>query len=83
MSWSVSAGGKPADVLKFINGRIEEQNCAEPEQTIKAHVGEAIKVALDAMPPDLTVNVNAYGSQSAQANGKFANSLTVQISYNG
>ena len=62
MSWSVSATGFPAAVLKSIQGQAMNK-CVEPEETIKQKLLEAISLALGAMPTDYPVIVKAGGSQ--------------------
>lgn len=83
MSWSISAVGKPAATAASIATQIEGQSCSEPEQSIKAKVGEIIAIALAAFPDTNAVEVTASGSQSCidytdPAKGA-TNSLTVNI----
>lgn len=83
MSWSISATGKPAEALASLKDQIEIARCVEPEQSIKAKVGEAIEIALSAYPPGMEVAVSAYGSQWKQVggpdDGKAQNELHVSI----
>lgn len=79
MSWSVHAKGKPADVAKNVADNIAQQNCVEPEQTIKAKAGDIIAFALAAFPDAAAVKVEASGHQGSGEGGKYANTLRIDI----
>lgn len=81
MSWSISAVGKPAAVIKSVTARLNAIKCKEPEETIKASVGEIITTALAAFPEEYAVQVDANGSQTdAQGEpGKVINNLSFTI----
>lgn len=80
MSWSINALGKPSAVAAKIAGDIARVKCAEPEETIKNTVANAIATALGAFPDGMAVKVEASGSQSSTGtDGKVTNSLYVKI----
>jgi hypothetical protein len=78
MSWSVSRNGKASEVAGQVQQDINSAQCNEPEQSIKAAVGQALALAIGAFPPDQNVKVSAYGSQSASGD-HWINSLSVTL----
>jgi hypothetical protein len=84
MSWYVQGVGNPEPLLRNLTEQIERVTCMEPEQSIKAKVGEVLALALEAMPAHQPVKVNASGSQSVESNPDgppthFTNTLTLTI----
>ncbi len=63
MGWFVSAIGKPKAVAKSIAKQIASVKCAEPEETIKAKVGDIVATALAAFPEGYAVQITASGLQ--------------------
>jgi hypothetical protein len=63
MSWAVSAVGTPQAVSAKIIADLSTSKCAEPEETIKTTIMEALGIALGAFPADVAVSVSASGSQ--------------------
>lgn len=81
MSWTVASTGKPAAVAAFVAQQFAAITCAEPEQTIKNSIAQAVDVALKAFPADVPVRVQAHGSQSTNSDrpGVATNQLSVEI----
>lgn len=80
MSWSVGGSGKAGEVLAAIERQFETSGpCMEPEETVRQAARGAIKAALEAQGSDVTVNMNAYGSQG-KMNDSVMNSLNITIS---
>lgn len=83
MSWSTSAVGRPAAVAVAIAKQISSIKCQEPEETIKAKVGEIVAAALAVFPEGSAVMVTASGSQSYKDYNKpelgASNSLNFEI----
>lgn len=81
MSWSVSAVGKPAAVLKTLSDQIKRSKCNEPEETIKNSILGVLETALSAFPDGTAVSVSASGSQSksSSVDEKAINNLKVEI----
>lgn len=65
MSWNVEAFGRPEKVAAKLALDFERIKCAEPEESIKNHVAQALMKALDCYPPENIVQVRANGSQYA------------------
>lgn len=78
MSWSFSGIGKPEAIIAKAKTDLAYK-CAEPEETIKGKVIEIIESALGAFPATTAVQVEAYGSQTAAADGKASNQLQFKI----
>lgn len=81
MSWSFSHTGNAKEVLAEAQRRFSEQKCAEPEEGIKGNVLNILHTSLSAMGEDVTVTVNAYGSQASTSEGHFNNNLQLSIGY--
>jgi hypothetical protein len=84
MSWSFSASGLPADVLKQCRAQLTSYECAEPEQSLRQSASHQIETSLRSWPVDEEVHVNAHGSQyqkgkNEDGNPAFINSLQVLI----
>ena len=82
MSWSVNRTGMPAVVAAWIAKDLAGIKCAEPEETIKNAVAQAVAAGLAAMPRNLVVVVAASGSQYAPDSRKpeeFQNTLFVDM----
>lgn len=62
MSWSVSAMGKGSAVAAKVKEELSRYKCAEPEETIKEKISEAIQAACNGAP-NQGFNVSANGSQ--------------------
>jgi hypothetical protein len=85
MSWSFSAKGLPAEVLKQVRQQLTSYALEEPEQSLRQHASHQIETSLRSWPSDLEVFVNANGSQyqkgkNEDGNPGFVNSLQVLIS---
>ena len=78
MSWSVQAIGKPAAVAAKLAKDFANIKCAEPEETIKNKVAEAVAAGLAVFPPTMAVSVTASGSQLAP-DSKQPNELQNQL----
>lgn len=79
MSWSFEAKGNPPAVLTAIQESTGlKYKCLEPEETIKQKVIEIFTTALEAMPIDHPIHVQAYGSQDG-SKIPVSNNLTVSI----
>ena len=84
MSWSVNRIGKPEVIKPLVISDIANYHCAEPEETVKNKVGEAIVTILDSAPTSgYIVRIEASGSQyasdSSKHPGKFHNSVNLKI----
>ena len=79
MSWSVSRTGTPHEVRAKLASDIRNARCLEPEESIKAKVGEIFDLSLTAYPDNAQVKVSAWGSQIRAPNDRWINTLTVQI----
>ena len=79
MSWSISATGKPAAVLRKARQEFSRYKCAEPEETIKGKAQDILEEALREFPESSAVQVSASGSQTSISGGAFINSLSIEI----
>ena len=84
MSWSVSRVGKSDKLGSVIKSDLANSKCSEPEESIKAAVGERlIAKALDGNIPATAVKVTAFGSQSVSGStggpNSVSNSLKIEI----
>lgn len=81
MSWSVSRGGKAADVLTALRQDFASLPPLEqPEQDLKEKAFTLIDAALSSQSAGNAVTVSAYGSASTRPNGTSSQSLSVSIS---
>lgn len=86
MSWSIGGKGQAKKLREVLLEQFARSPCPEPEESIRQLAGKQIDIALGAMPPNMFVQVSAYGSQSAltyeggQWKGPFSNSLSINIS---
>lgn len=65
MTWSINKTGKPKAVAAQIAAELEVNTLAEPEQTVRHHVGLLVAAALGAMPEGSAVTISASGSQNS------------------
>lgn len=79
MSWSFSAIGKPLAILAKAEKDLNSIRCAEPEESIKDKVLEIIKAAMADCPGTQVIQIKAGGSQHPLPNGKYTNSLSIEI----
>lgn len=81
MSWSISRGGKPADVASALRSDLAASPAlASPEQQLKEKAVELAILVVESQSPDNSVSVSAYGSASIRSDGQSSQSVTVSVS---
>jgi hypothetical protein len=84
MSWSVGGTGKASEVRQQIADAFTKSKCEEPEEGIRLGAAALIDKSLESQPPEKTVSVSAFGSQSKDfTTGEVRNSLSIKIEPQG